>query len=256
VQLHAPCVEPVLRHAVLVDANVAGRDSNHGAVVAVDDFRGRERRVNLDGQLLGLLAQPGAHLAEADDMVAVVVQRRRRGQREGPALREVEQRVVARLLARRRTLLLPVGDQLVERARLEDVAREDVRADRRALLEQADRELLAALFAKLAQPDGRGEPSRPSAHDDHVVMHHLPLLRHHLELLLGELRRGRASAHVPRAVVVQRCSPDLAAERPSGGRLAAPPQPAPASWAAQGGGACCCRGAQHPHSTAQQCPCW
>jgi hypothetical protein len=73
VQLHTARVEAILRHAVLVDADVAGRDPNHGAVVAVDDFRRRERRVDLDGQLLGLLAQPGAHLAEADDVVAVVM---------------------------------------------------------------------------------------------------------------------------------------------------------------------------------------
>ncbi len=116
-----------------------------------------------------------------------------------------------------------------------------MRTDRRALLEQADRELLAALFAQLAQPDSRSEPGRPSAHDDHVVVHHLPLLRHHLELLLGELRRGRASAHVP-----------LAAERPSGdaapvaqGGLAAGwAQPVRrGQWVAQPGAACCA--AQH-----------
>src|SRR3546814_17889477 len=71
----------------------------------------------------------------------------------------------------RRALLLPVGDQLVQRPRLQHRAGEDVGADFRALLENADGDLLAALGRKLAQSDGRRPTGRAGADDDHVVLH-------------------------------------------------------------------------------------
>ena len=50
----------------------------------------------------------------------------------------------------RRAALAPIGEQLVERARLEDGARHDVRADGRAFLDDADRQLAAARRARAA----------------------------------------------------------------------------------------------------------
>ena len=81
----------------------------------------------------------------------------------------------------RRGALAPVGEELVERARLEDGAREDVGADLRALLDDADRNLAAGRRGELLQADRGGEARRPGADHDHVVFHPLarrPLLDH------------------------------------------------------------------------------
>src|SRR4051812_29772593 len=46
-----------------------------------------------------------------------------------------------------------------------------MRADLRALLQHADADLAVLLCAKLLQPDRGRQPSRPGAHDHHVVIH-------------------------------------------------------------------------------------
>ena len=46
-----------------------------------------------------------------------------------------------------------------------------MRADLRALLEDADGELALALGGELAQPDRGGEAGRPGADDHHVELH-------------------------------------------------------------------------------------
>ena len=56
---------------------------------------------------------------------------------------------------------------------IDDRARQDVRADLRALLEQADGDLVAALGGELLQADRRREPGRAAADDHHVVFHRL-----------------------------------------------------------------------------------
>ena len=74
---------------------------------------------------LGLLAEPAAEIAEADDVVAVVahLRRQKRARHPDAALPgEVTELVRARRCVERRAFLLPVGDQLVERAGLEDGA--------------------------------------------------------------------------------------------------------------------------------------
>ena len=62
------------RLAVLADAHVAGGDALHRAVLVVEHFGGRETGKDLDAQRFGLLAQPAAHVAEADDVIAVVLE--------------------------------------------------------------------------------------------------------------------------------------------------------------------------------------
>jgi hypothetical protein len=83
--------------------------------------------------------------------------------------------------------LLPVGQQFVEAARLQHGAGQDVRADLRALLDQADRHLPAGLRGELLEADGAGEPGGSAADDDHVILHSLPL--HTTGRALRPLRR-------------------------------------------------------------------
>ena len=56
-----------------IDTHVAGGDARHHAVIVVEHFRRRESGKHVDAHALGLLAEPTAQAAEADRMVAVVV---------------------------------------------------------------------------------------------------------------------------------------------------------------------------------------
>src|SRR5437867_3261955 len=60
------------RPAVASHAHVAGGDAANAALVVVEHFRGGKAGVDLDAQRFGLLPEPAAHVAEADDVVAVV----------------------------------------------------------------------------------------------------------------------------------------------------------------------------------------
>jgi hypothetical protein len=60
--------------AVAADAHVAGGDAAHGALVVVEHFGAGEAGIDLDAERFGLRAEPAAELAQADDVVAVVLQ--------------------------------------------------------------------------------------------------------------------------------------------------------------------------------------
>src|SRR5262249_15420978 len=66
-------LEVVGRLTVLADAHVAGGDAEDAAVLAVEHLGGSEARIDLDAKSFGLGGQPAAEVAEADDVVAVVV---------------------------------------------------------------------------------------------------------------------------------------------------------------------------------------
>ena len=140
VQLHPFGVFGLVR-SVLCNSHVAGCNALDRAIVVVQDLGRREARINLDAERLGLSTQPATDIAQADDVVAVVVQQRRHRpvrDAEAAGLRENEEAVLRDLRRQRRTLLLPVGDQLVERDGIDHRTREDMRADFRSLLEDAD----------------------------------------------------------------------------------------------------------------------
>ena len=67
--------------------------------------------------------------------------------------------------------IAPVGQQFVERARIDDRAGEDMGADLGALFEDADRELAPGGLGELLQADRRGEAGRAGADDHHVIGH-------------------------------------------------------------------------------------
>ena len=73
---------------------------------------------------------------------------------------EDQEAVVGDRGVERGALRLPVREQLVHRARVDDRARQDVGADLRALLEHAHRDLATVLGGELLEADRRGE-ARP-----------------------------------------------------------------------------------------------
>ena len=171
-QVHARRVA-VLVLAVLADAHVAGGDAAHRAVLVVEHLGAGEARVDLDAQRLGLLAEPAADVAQADDVVAVVVHQPRHqeiGEAERAGLGQEQELVVAHLGLERRALLLPVGNELVQPDRIDHGARQDVGADLRALLDQADRHLVVALGRELLEADRRrrARPGRRPRSPRHI----------------------------------------------------------------------------------------
>ncbi len=167
-QLHA-ALEIVGWVAILADAHVAGGNSDD-APVLLQQFGGWKPWVDFHAQSFRLLPQPAAYIAERNDVVAGVVHLRRRRQPERAVRGEIQEPVVGRRRLQRRAPLTPVGDQLVEGARLQHRAGQDMRADLAALLHQADR----GVRRELLQPDSRGEARWAAAHDDDVELHCLP----------------------------------------------------------------------------------
>src|SRR5690606_40963784 len=72
-QFHAGGVHPVLRVAFAVDTQVTGEDALDHAVLVDQRFLGGKAGVDLNTQILGLLGQPAAQVAQGDDVVAMVV---------------------------------------------------------------------------------------------------------------------------------------------------------------------------------------
>ena len=67
--------------------------------------------------------------------------------------------------------LAKARQQLVERARIDVGARQDVRPDFGALFQHADFDLAARLLGQLFQPDRRAQARRAAANDDDIIFH-------------------------------------------------------------------------------------
>jgi hypothetical protein len=170
-------LETVFRLAVLVTAHVAGSDALDRTVVVVEDFGRGKAREDFDTDRFGLLGEPAAKAAQADDVIARIVHRRGNGEigqldRRGLAAIEINLVLADRGL-QWRSPRLPVGQQLVQRARLEQRTREDVSADFRALLQYHDRQVGIQLF----QANGRAQTRRTPTDNHYVILHRFPF--HH-----------------------------------------------------------------------------
>jgi len=90
-----------------------------------------------------------------------------------------------------------LGKELLERARVEHIARQNVRAHLGAFFDHAHVDRLAVVgLLQLLELDGRCQASGPRAHDDHVEIHALPRWK----------RRGKQApgeTHSPRLVTVK-----------------------------------------------------
>ncbi len=169
VQFHARLVVGA-GGAVAVEAHVARGDALHRAVVVVQHLGGGETGIDLGAQGLRLFAQPAADEAEGDDIVAVVLHLRRRRQAQCPGRAQQQELVFARRRVQRRAFFFPVGDQLVQRPRLQHRAGQDMRPHFRAFFDDAD----GNLRIQLTDADGGGQARRPRAYDHHIEFHGFP----------------------------------------------------------------------------------
>jgi hypothetical protein len=150
------------RRAVALDTHVAGRHALHRTVVVVEHFGGGEAGIDLDAQRLGAACQPAAHIAERDDVVAVIVHQRRHQEirQANRAGRSEEQELVSLTgvlngwsgSSRQSeiSLSMPIGSTTAPG--------EDMRADLGALFEHNHRQFRIGLL----QPDRGGRPAGPA----------------------------------------------------------------------------------------------
>ena len=116
-------LERALGLAVLAKAAITGAHANH-AVAIKQDRLSREAHEQVDALGLHLLGQPLGELVERDDVVAVILERRRRDRQPELALRRQEVDVVLKhFLGERRALGDEVGNQVTQRRRIEECAR-------------------------------------------------------------------------------------------------------------------------------------
>ncbi len=128
--------------AVLADPHVADADPDH-AIPFGEDLGAGEARVDLDSRRLAPLGQPLHHVAERDHVVAALPEVREVGGKlqRPPAREHVGHGVGAHVLGGE-ALLGEVGNQLGDPLRVHHRAREDVIADRPALLDDQHRRRL------------------------------------------------------------------------------------------------------------------
>ena len=160
-----------LAAALLVEPHVAGRDTRDAASAVVQHVDRRESGKHIRAERFGLFREPLAKPAQADDVVAVVAHRRRY-QRRRYAYRRVRRPQIVHLVVmhggrQRCAARRPVGEQFRERPRIEEVARQDVRADLGTLFQDHDRQGIV----ELEQPTGCRQAGGAASDDHHVEFH-------------------------------------------------------------------------------------
>ena len=162
-------LERALSAAVLVESAIAGAHADHARAV-VEHLRCGKPREDVHARGFDLTGEPLHELVERDDVVAVVLERRRRDRkRHLAALGEEIHRVVMHRARERRALGFEIGNQILQRAWVEHRARQHVRARLACLVEHRDRERVAAArLLQLRQPE-RGRHAGGAAADDEDV---------------------------------------------------------------------------------------
>ena len=139
----------------MVDALVAGTDADD-AIAVPQKFLPGKLAEDLHADGFGLLAQPLAHLLQRRDVLAVIVERRRRQRRlDLPAFGKKPQ-LVARHRRFDRRAREPVGQQFGNRARIHHRAGDAVIADLGRFFDDENLELASGGFRQLAEPDRAG----------------------------------------------------------------------------------------------------
>ena len=105
--------------AVAANSHVACRHAAHPARIVVQHLGGGEAGIDFDAQGFGLLAQPAGEIAQADDVIAVVIHLWRRRQANSPGWGQKQESIIGRRRIERGAAVYPIGQKLVERAGLD-----------------------------------------------------------------------------------------------------------------------------------------
>src|SRR5208337_1410161 len=142
--------------ALAVEPQIPCCDANHGAFAIGQNLGCGEAWVDFYPKFFGLAGKPADDIAEANDITAMVRHQRRHDEirKRHVALRaKISKAVLRHMLRDGRAFLPPSGNESVETGRVEDSAREDVRACFGALLEKDNRDILASFGCELFQAD-------------------------------------------------------------------------------------------------------
>src|SRR5690606_12321981 len=141
-QFHAGGVVAFRGVAFAIDAQVAGDDTAHHAVLVDQRFLSGEARVDLHAQVFRLLGQPAAQVTQGNDVIAFVVHGfRHKEVWNSGSLVSVAQQIDVIALDRgvqRSAKLFPVGEEFVQGAWLEHGTGENVSANFGAFFDHAD----------------------------------------------------------------------------------------------------------------------
>ena len=159
---------------VATDAHVAGRDADDLPLIAVQKLRRRKPGIDLNPERLGARAEPARDCAKRADEIAMVAHQSRHrpiGQSHPSLLcQEIELIVCDQGFERAFRIRAPVGRESVKPNRIDYRAREDMRANRRALFDDDNRDV----GVQRLDPDGRRQARGTRADDHNVVMHRFP----------------------------------------------------------------------------------
>ena len=176
-----PGLEVRERLTVAPPALVTGPDAARPAVRDEELLRRRLRQEHRT-RLLRLFGEPAAEPRKRRDVVAVVLHGRWRRNAQRVLLRqEVDGLVLDRSVERHLVDALASFEEATERARIDDGAREKMRARLLAFLQHRNRNLaqpiadLRGVLQQLAETDGASEPRRPRADDQDADLD--PLVR-------------------------------------------------------------------------------
>ena len=186
--------------AVPPDAFVA-RAHTHDRRAIEQHRLARKAREQVDTRRFDELAHPLGDLVERDDVVAVVPERRRRDRQPKRPPRRQEVDVVLTHLAFERRRRREVRHELGQRRRIQERARERVRADLARFFEDGNRQRIAAFpFLQLGKTKRRREAAGPPADDQHVDFElvarwHGTTLSRALRQWPGRSRRDHPESH-------------------------------------------------------------
>ena len=160
-RMSTPGSNVALRLAVAVDATIARPHSYHPLAVHQQLGPGESRK-QVDAFGLDESGEPLAKLLQRDDVIAVIAKGRRRdGKRDLAGLGQEVDAVFVDFRRERRAFRLEVGNQFGERPRVENRARQQMRARFSGLLEHGDAERRASAFCSCASLSAADNPAGP-----------------------------------------------------------------------------------------------
>ena len=157
--------------AVFLNSHVADAYTSDRAAGIVQRLGCRKARKYIDPGLFGCLAEQRGQLSQREDEVAVIPHLRRGRQLEAATPGQVAEFIARRRDEGRRGTRAPIRQQGVQRPGFHHCARQGMRTETRAFLEQAD----AGVRLELFQPDCGGQPRRAAADDGDLVFHDITL---------------------------------------------------------------------------------
>ncbi len=145
--------------AVLVDSLVTGANADHRVVLVVQHLSGGKLGKDIDARLFALLAEPFADLAQTDNVLALVLERRWCDRCDKSFLfSQIPRRVLGHHRIHRTALGNKIRHQFPDRLRVHHAAGQYVGTDERPFLDNADLEvadlsgLLKAFLDQLVVP--------------------------------------------------------------------------------------------------------